>query len=164
MRARNLAITACVLAANASLALAQIDQRGTVVRWADYYATAYRVPPELVRSIIEVESGWQPGAVSSKGAAGLMQLMPATAVTFGVRSRFDAADNIRGGVAYLSHLLRLFRGDLRLALAAYIAGEKAILRDGLAYSSPEVFAYVNRVTVRYRARLLQRGFEGGASP
>lgn len=157
-------MAACVLAANASLALAQINQRGTAARWADYYAATYQVPPDLVRSIIEIESGWQSRAVSNRGAAGLMQLMPATAVTFGVRSRFDAVENIRGGVAYLSHLLRLFRGDLRLALAAYIAGEKPILQAGLAYSNPDVFAYVNKVTVRYRARLLQRGFEGGASP
>lgn len=58
---------------------------------------AYRVPVELVEAIIEVESNWSPHAVSSKGAVGLMQLMPATAVRFGVRNRFDIEDNIRGG-------------------------------------------------------------------
>ena len=70
--------------------------------WADYYATANRVPPELVQAIIEVESAWQAHAMSTKGAVGLMQLMPATAVTFGVTNRFDVQQNIRGGVAYLA--------------------------------------------------------------
>ena len=83
--------------------------------WADYYATAYRVPPELVHAIIEVESTWQSRAMSTKGAAGLMQLMPATAVTFGVTNRFDVQQNIRGGVAYLARLMKVFNGDLRLA-------------------------------------------------
>ncbi len=62
--------------------------------WADYYATAYRVPPELVHAIIEVESAWQAHAMSTKGAAGLMQLMPATAVTLDVTNRFDVQQNI----------------------------------------------------------------------
>ncbi len=93
--------------------------------WADYYATAFRVPPELVHAIIEVESAWQAHAMSTKGAAGLMQLMPATAVTFGVTNRFDVQQNIRGGVAYLARLMKLFNGDLRLATAAYVAGENS---------------------------------------
>ncbi|MGE5645938.1 MAG: lytic transglycosylase domain-containing protein [Acidobacteriota bacterium] len=132
------------------------------MRWADHYATAYRVPRELVHSIIEVESGWQPRVVSSKGAAGLMQLMPATAVTFGVTNRFDISQNVRGGVAYLSHLLRLFQGDLRLALAAYIAGEERILSAGLTYSNAEVFDYVTTVTELYRAKRFKRIAQGGS--
>ncbi len=70
---------------------------------------AYRVPPELVYAVIEVESAWQPRAVSNKGAVGLMQLMPATAVNFGVTNRFEIEQNIRGGVAYLARLLKLFQ-------------------------------------------------------
>ena len=101
--------------------------------WADYYAAEYRVPPELVQAIIEVESAWQAHAMSTKGAAGLMQLMPATAVTFGVTNRFDVQQNIRGGVAYLARLMRLFNGDLRLATAAYVAGENRILSAGPQY-------------------------------
>jgi soluble lytic murein transglycosylase-like protein len=157
MRAR----LCCLLAAGASLCSGQFDQRAAV-RWADYYAASYRVPRELVHSIIEVESGWQPRAVSSKGAAGFMQLMPATAATFGVTNRFDIVQNIRGGVACLSHLLRLFQGDLRLALAAYIAGEKRILSAGLTYSNAEVFDYVTRVTELYRARRFKRVAQGGS--
>jgi soluble lytic murein transglycosylase-like protein len=117
---------------------------------AAVYASAFQVPVELVDAIIQVESAWNPYAVSSKGAAGLMQLMPLTALRFGVQDRFDIEENIRGGVAYLAWLIRLFRGDLRLAVAAYQVGESQILSRGLAYSSPEVFQYVSRVAQLYR--------------
>ena len=145
----------CLFVAGAAVGLGQADERAVAVRWADYYAALYRVPRELVHSIIEIESGWQPRAVSNRGAAGLMQLMPATAATFGVTNRFEIAQNIRGGVAYLSHLLRLFQGDVRLVAAAYIAGEARILSAGLAYSNAEVFGYVTRVTTLYRAKRLK---------
>ena len=75
-----------LLAASTAVCVAQQDQRTAAMQWADHYAAVYQVPRELVHSIIEVESGWQPHAVSNKGAVGLMQLMPATAVTFGVRT------------------------------------------------------------------------------
>jgi soluble lytic murein transglycosylase-like protein len=127
------------------------------VKCAALYASAFGVPVELVDAVIQVESGWNPYAVSDKGAAGLMQLMPATALRFGVRNRFDIEDNIRGGVAYLAWLIRLFHGDLRLALAAYNAGESPILLRGLAYSSQEVFVYVSRVGQVYRALRVQDG-------
>ena len=124
--------------------------------WADYYATAYRVPPELVHAIIEVESAWQAHAISTKGAAGLMQLMPATAVTFGVTNRFEVEQNIRGGVAYLARLLKLFNGDLRLVTAAYVAGENRILSARLQYSNAEVFEYVSKVARLYKQKRLKR--------
>ena len=120
-------------------------------RCAAYYASAFDVPVELVYAVIQAESGWNPHAVSKKGAAGLMQLMPETAIRFGVRDRFDIEENIRGGVAYLAWLIRLFKGDLRLAVAAYQVGESQILSRGLAYSSREVFDYVSRVAQLYRA-------------
>ncbi|SRR5260370_13856960 len=121
------------------------------MRCAAFYAQAYHVPVELVAAIIQAESNWNPHAVSRKGAAGLMQLMPATAARFGVHNRFDIQENIRGGVAYLAWLIHLFHGDLRLAVAAYQVGEAPILRRGLAYSSVEVFEYVSRVARLYRA-------------
>src|SRR6266852_1417980 len=93
------------------------------LRCAACCAQAYHVPVELVAAVIQAESNWNPNAVSNKGAAGLMQLMPATAARFGVQNRFDIQDNIRGGVAYLAWLIHLFHGDLRLAVAAYQAGE-----------------------------------------
>ena len=106
------------------------SERATAMQWADYYAAVYRVPPELVQAIIEVESAWQPRAVSKKGAVGLMQLMPSTAANFGVTNRFEIEQNIRGGVAYLARLLKLFNGDLRLVAAAYVAGEGALAIRG----------------------------------
>src|ERR1039458_3445508 len=105
---------------------------------------------------IEVESGWQPHAVSNKGAVGLMQLMPATAVTFGVTNRFEIDQNIRGGVAYLARLLKLFNGDLRLVAAAYLTGETQILRAGLEYSNAEVYKYVAKVARLYQEKRLKR--------
>jgi soluble lytic murein transglycosylase-like protein len=137
-------------------------------RCAASYASAFEVPVELVEAVIQVESGWNPYAVSRKGAAGLMQLMPATAARFGVRDRFNIEENIRGGVAYLAWLIRLFKGDLRLAVAAYQVGESQILSRGLAYSSREVFLYVSRVAQLYRTmrretarRLAEHSFATG---
>ncbi len=121
------------------------------VRCAVFYAHAYHVPFELVAAVIQAESNWNPNAVSNKGAAGLMQLMPGTAARFGVRNRFDIEESIRGGVAYLAWLIQLFHGDLRLAVAAYLTGEAPILHRGLGYSSSEVFEYVSRVARLYRA-------------
>ena len=127
-----------------------VTARQVSVQWAEYYAYVYQVPLELVAAVIQVESNWNPYAVSDKGAAGLMQLMPETAARFGVRDRFDIQENIRGGVAYLGWLIRLFKGDLRLAVAAYFVGESQILLWGAAYSSRKVFEYVSRVAQVYR--------------
>ena len=121
-------------------------------RWAQYYAAMYQVPLDLVMAIIDEESAWNPYAVSEKGAVGLMQLMPQTALRFGVRDRFRPDENIRGGVAYLAWLNREFGGDLRLVTAAYYVGEDPISRRKLAYSSADVQGYVKRVARRYRAR------------
>jgi soluble lytic murein transglycosylase-like protein len=126
--------------------------RDVSARWAEYYSGFYRVPFELVAAIIDEESGWNPYAVSKKGAAGIMQLMPATAVRFGVRNRFLVQENIRGGVAYLAWLKQRFNGDLRLITAAYYVGEDAISSRGLEYASPDVQGYVKRVAQRYRVR------------
>jgi soluble lytic murein transglycosylase-like protein len=127
---------------------------GVSAGWAAYYATVYQVPVELVEAIIEVESGWKPNAVSPKGAVGLMQLMPETAYKFRVRNRFCVEENIHGGVAYLAWLIDLFHGDVRLAVASYYAGESRIIPRKLAYSSPEVYEYVQRVAALYRAKRL----------
>lgn len=125
------------------------DTRRLASICADFYADRYGVPRELVHAIIEVESAWQPHAISEKGAVGLMQLMPATAVTFGVRNRFRIEENIRGGVAYLSWLQQRFHRDLRLVTAAYFAGESGIAARGLSYSSAQVHRYVSQVARIY---------------
>jgi soluble lytic murein transglycosylase-like protein len=78
--------------------------------------------------------------------------MPRTAIRFGVWNRFRIDENIRGGVAYLAWLINTFRGDFRLATAAYLVGESSIRSRGLAYSSPEVYRYVSRVAELYRAK------------
>jgi soluble lytic murein transglycosylase-like protein len=130
--------------------------RDVSARWAEYYAAVYQVPVELVAAIIDEESGWNPYAVSNKGAAGIMQLMPATAVRFGVRNRFLVQENIRGGVAYLALLKQKFNGDLRLITAAYYVGEYPISSRGLEYSSRDVQSYVKRVAHRYRVRRVLR--------
>ena len=145
----------CLFAAGTIVCAAQ-QERATAMQWADHYADVYQLPRELVHSIIEVESGWHPRAVSNKGAVGLMQLMPATAATFGVTNRFEIEQNIRGGVAYLARLLKLFDGDLRLVTAAYLTGENRILPTGLAYSDAEVYQYVSNVARLYREKRLKR--------
>jgi soluble lytic murein transglycosylase-like protein len=119
-------------------------------RWADFWASSYGVPHELVRAVIEVESGWNPRAISAKGAMGLMQLMPATAASLGVMDPLDPSQNIGAGVAYLARLLRLFSGDWRLAVAAYYAGESRATRWGLGLADPDVFRHVSAVGDRMR--------------
>ena len=147
----------CLFLALVQVAVAQTatgtsNVHGLSPLWAEYYAKVYRVPVDLVDAIIDEESGWNPYAVSKKGAVGLMQLMPQTAARFGVRNRFQLDENIRGGVAYLAWLNDEFQGDLRLVTAAYYVGENPILPRRLEYSSADVQGYVNRVARRYRAR------------
>jgi soluble lytic murein transglycosylase-like protein len=145
-----------VIAVSPAFAGEPLSAREYEVRCADYYARQCRVSPVLVRAIIQVESAWQPGLVSPKGAIGLMQLMPATAQRFGVTHPFYIHENIRGGVAYLAKLQKLFHGDLRLVIAAYAAGEGPVLTRGLDYSSVEVYAYVQRIGQQYRAELRRK--------
>ena len=151
------AVSVCILLVLMQTAFAQVATPTPHVqefseRWAEYYATLYQVPVDLVKAVIDEESGWNPFATSDKGAVGLMQLMPQTAVRFGVRNRFHVDENIRGGVAYLAWLNQQFNGDLRLVTAAYYVGEAPILSRGLNYSSADVQGYVKRVAKRYRAR------------
>ncbi len=112
-------------------------------------ARTYGVDPSLVRAVIGAESNFDPRAVSSKGAQGLMQLMPSTAARFGVRNVFDPAQNIVGGVRYLRYLLDLFEGDLVLTLAAYNAGERVVQDTGGVPRIRETRDYVDRVLALY---------------
>ncbi|MGY6409991.1 MAG: lytic transglycosylase domain-containing protein [Alkalilacustris sp.] len=108
------------------------------------------VSPALVLALIAVESEGRPTAISARGAQGLMQLVPATAERFGVADPFDPDQNLRGGVAYLDWLLRRHDGDIILALAAYNAGEGAVLRAGGVPPFAETRAYVPRVLAAWR--------------
>ncbi|KAB0685508.1 lytic transglycosylase [Burkholderia territorii] len=115
---------------------------------------AFNVPPELLRAVIDVESGYNPKAVSDKGALGLMQLMPDTARRFSGGDMFDPRDNVLTGARYLRFLLNLFKENVELTLAAYNAGENAVIRAGYRIpSSPQTRDYVPRVLARYK-RLL----------
>jgi soluble lytic murein transglycosylase-like protein len=107
----------------------------------------------LLHAVIAVESGYNPRAVSKKGAAGLMQLMPDTAKRYKVVNVFDPQQNVRGGAQYLADLLKMFGNDLRLALAAYNAGEAAVIKyGGHIPPFPETVAYVPKV-IDYYGRL-----------
>lgn len=113
-------------------------------------AQRFQLDPDLVNAVIQVESDYDPRAVSRKGAMGLMQLIPATARRFGVQNPFDPKQNVEGGVTYLNYLLNLFQGDLPLSLAAYNAGENSVLRAHGIPPFRETRRYVEKVTSLYR--------------
>lgn len=149
-----LLFVAFVLIAGANLTAespqsANLEVRRVAEYYAATYARHYHVPVPLVRAIIQRESNWQPCAVSSKGAKGLMQLMPATARRLGVRDSCNIEENISGGVRYLAWLMRLFHNDLRLVAAGYYAGEDVVARLGLSYHNHDVVSYVARIRAHY---------------
>lgn len=123
-------------------------------RYAKYIqqaAKTYKLDPALIHAVISAESGYNPFARSRKGAAGLMQLMPETAKRYGVTNRLDPAQNIHGGARYLRDLVKMFDNDVQLAVAAYNAGENAVIKHGRRippYS--ETMNYVPRVMTYYR--------------
>lgn len=118
---------------------------GNIAEIANQYATRYKIPPELLRRVIQVESGGNPFAVSPKGAIGLMQLMPETIKTYGVKNPFDPTENIAGGTKYLSYLIDRFGGDQAKALAAYNAGESNVDKYGGVPPFHETRAYVDKI-------------------
>jgi soluble lytic murein transglycosylase-like protein len=130
---------------------------GMLARAAQYDAIIERaassaaVEPNLLRAVIVVESGFNSRAVSKRGAVGLMQLMPATASRFGVSNPYDPQENIHAGARYLKFLMNRFGQNVRLALAAYNAGEEAVERNGGQIPPfSETLAYVPRVMKIYR--------------
>jgi len=143
------AIVLCLASVLACGATTGEEQRREAEYYLAAYAQHYDVPVEFVRAVVEQESGWQKCPVSSKGAAGLMQLMPGTAARLNVRNRCDIKENISGGVRYLAWLMHRFNGDLRLVAAAYYAGENVVQRRGLKYSNPDVVSYVASVRERF---------------
>jgi len=116
----------------------------------DEAAARHRLDPKLLRALVAVESAHRPHAVSSAGAAGLTQLMPATAQDLGVADRFDVRANLRGGADFLARQIVRF-GDLRLALAAYNAGPERVARLGRVPRIAETEAYVEQVLTCYLA-------------
>lgn len=135
-----------------------------LVALAHRAARAAAVDPHLLMAMVEVESGWNPQATSVKGAIGLTQLMPATARMLGVTDAYDPAQNLQAGASYLGGLLSRFNGDTSLALAAYNAGEGAVLRHGSRIPPfAETQAYVPQVLGRY-ARLRGGPGDSAAAP
>jgi len=122
------------------------------------------VDPNLVRAIVKVESNFDPGAVSSKGAMGLMQLMPYTARQLSVSDPFDPQQNVDAGVRHLKHLLTDFNGDLQLSLAAYNAGEGAVTRNNGVPPYPETRTYVKKITDMYWNNGTERVFGSSSAP
>ena len=120
-------------------------------------ARAHRVDPMLIKAIIKTESNFNPRAVSSKGAQGLMQLMPGTARDLQVKDPFDARQNIYGGTRYIRQMLDCYQGNIRLSLAAYNAGPGRVKKT--VPRIPETVAYVSKVMRLYRA---YRGGGGSA--
>jgi soluble lytic murein transglycosylase-like protein len=134
----------------------QLRAFGTAINTA---SKRYRVDPALVRAVIHAESAFRPQAVSSKGAMGLMQLMPGTAQDMGVANAMAPEENIQGGVKYLARLLDQNRGDTRLATAAYNAGPGAVRRHNGVPPFAETQTYVKRVKIlhaRYRKAMGKR--------
>jgi len=111
----------------------------------DRIAAQHLLPPQLIHSVIKVESNYNPLAVSPKGAQGLMQLIPATARRFGVADSFNPMENIQGGAKYLKYLLDLYDNDYALALAAYNAGEAAVAKYGAVPPYKETQNYLHLV-------------------
>ena len=131
-----------------SMLLAKATQYDAIIEKA---AVSASVEPNLLRAVIVVESGFNSRAVSRRGAVGLMQLMPATATRFGVSNPFDPRENVHAGARYLKFLMDRFGQDVRLALAAYNAGEQAVDRNGGQIPPfAETMAYVPRVLKIYR--------------
>ena len=122
----------------------------------DRTCAKYSVDPALVRAIIHTESNFNPYAVSPKGAEGLMQLMPATAGMVEVADTFDPTSNIEGGVRYFRYLLDKFKGNTRLSVAAYNAGEKNVTRYNGIPPFKETREYVRRVMSLYNSYRNQR--------
>jgi soluble lytic murein transglycosylase len=128
----------------------QKTSTGSVTDLIQHYAAIFNLDDSLVRAVIKVESDYDPNALSSKGAQGLMQLIPETARDMNVSDPFNPAQNIRGGSRYLRLMLDQFGDDLEMALAAYNAGPSAVRRYGGVPPFDETRNYVEKVKKFYR--------------
>lgn len=138
----------------------KLSQKEYLDQLIEFNAQKYGVDPDLVRAIMAQESRGKLRAMSNKGAGGLMQLMPGTAADYGVKDRFDPKQNISGGVQYLAKLIKMFDGNIPLALAAYNAGEGAVIKYGNKIPPyKETQKYVPEVLGRYAQ--LKTGREDG---
>lgn len=139
-----LALAPCIFSATAA------DLRKLYDPVIKKVAGKYRIDPALVHVIIRAESNYDSFAISDKGAMGLMQLMPATALQYGVKNVFDPSQNIEGGVRYLQDLVKLYNGHTKLVLAAYNAGQEAVRKYKGIPPYPETKAYIGGITQSYK--------------
>ena len=150
----NTPVTDAPAAAPASTREAEINAAGGPVSMyqllIESISRTHNVDPQLVTAMMKTESNFNRWAVSSKGALGLMQLIPETGRRFGVRDFFDPRQNIEGGVRYLRFLLNKFNGNIELSLAAYNAGENAVLRFGRVPPIQETQDYVRKIRAIYK--------------
>ena len=147
---RALGLGALALACLASPAIAaQKGQQAKYDGLVQSYAEKHGIDPKLVHSIIAAESDYDPGAVSARGAVGLMQLMPETASNYGVQNAFDPEENIEAGVRYLKDLSRAYEDDLDQILAAYNAGPEALKKYSGVPPYPETTRYIRKVKALY---------------
>ncbi|MES9831504.1 MAG: lytic transglycosylase domain-containing protein [Candidatus Thiodiazotropha sp. LLP2] len=132
---------------NSRYSLAKLrENKSKITPYIDDIAKQLHLHPGLLHAIVRVESAYDHKAVSRKGAQGLMQLMPATAKRYGVANSYDPKQNLRGGAEYLKDLLKMFEFDIKLALAAYNAGENAVIKYGKKIPPyPETQNYVKKV-------------------
>lgn len=128
----------------------KVYHKSYIEKFVKKYSKEFQVPKSLINSVIKAESGYDPYAVSDKGAMGLMQLMPATAARFGVTKPFDPRQNIKGGVAYLQHLMQEFHGNLALVVAGYNAGGGAVRNYGGIPPFQQTQQYVQEVLTSYK--------------
>jgi soluble lytic murein transglycosylase-like protein len=144
---------------NTSINISQVEYEDAT----DYHsiilakAETYDIDPSLIKAVIETESNWDCMAISTKGAMGLMQLMPGTASDMNVRDPFNPEENIEGGTKYLRYLLERFKGDLTLALAAYNAGPNAVEKYGYVPPYSETRQYVSKVLSLYNGNSSEYG-------
>ena len=146
-------LPSCLLPEPARLALedsAAARARSEIEQLVHRLAPQYAVDSQLALAVISVESAFNPAAVSPKNAQGLMQLIPETAERFGVKQVFNPVENIKGGLAYLRWLLAFFQGDVRLVVAAYNAGERAVEKYRGIPPYPETRSYVRKITSIYK--------------
>ena len=142
--------------ANGAVSQAEVGggsaDRGELRKLVHAVSSEHGVDPRLIDALVVIESGYDPSAVSRKGAMGLMQLMPETAKRLNVDDPFNPAENVRGGVREFSRLVRRYSGNLQLALAAYNAGEGAVSRYRGVPPYPETRSYVAKILSLYTGR------------
>jgi hypothetical protein len=135
-----------------------------IKNWIAGAASRSQIDPDFLASVVQAESGFNPTAVSPKGARGLMQIMPHTAASLGVENAFDPAANLEGGTKYLRQLLDQYGGDAGKALAAYNAGPRRVEQYGGVPPYPETRAYITRIINDYNRKKLQQKAQSTAEP